>query len=133
MARPSEIKAVVEALMDPADDVQEVAKAVISAVDQSRRERVDYLACIQHGKYAHAYGPYPTYNAAAKAIETGKLPVVDGARMWVMRSYHPTQADRIMEELDAGGMSDEAKQMWEIARNGGQPARTHSRRNRRVA
>lgn len=128
MARPSEIKAAVEVLMEPAEDVREVAKAVIAAVDLSRQERTDYLACVQHGKYAHAYGPFPTYNAAVKAIETGKVPAIDGARMWVMKLYHPTAAERALAESLEGGMTDEAKRIWEIARNGGtQPARRKGR------
>lgn len=131
MARPSEIKAVVALLMDPADDVTELAKAIIKTVDESRQDRTDYLAVVQNGGLANAYGPYATYNQAAKAIEGGKLPAVDGSRWFVVPVRHPSQADTALAAADEGGMSDEAKKAWEVCRNGGQAARTHTRRNRR--
>ncbi len=133
MARPSEVSAVAAVLMEPADDVKEVAKACIKVLDESRQDRTDYMVVRQMGSLAQAFGPYATYNQAAKAIEGGKIPALDGSRFFVVPAYHPTVADRIMEELDAGGMSEEAKQMWEVARNGGQPAKTSTRRNRRRA
>lgn len=133
MARPTEIAKVAAAIAEPADTAEEAAKRAIQALDESRQDRTDYMVVRQMGRLAQAFGPYATYNQAARAIEGGKIPALDGSRFFVMPAYHPTQADRIMEELDAGGMSEEAKKMWEVARNGGQPARTHSRRNRRVA
>lgn len=131
MARPTEIKAVVELLMEPAEDVKELAKAIIAAVDASRQDRTDYLVCRQLGRMADAYGPYATYAQAEKAITGQKIPALDGTRFFVMPLRHQSQAEAIMATLDEGGMSEEAMKMWAVARNGGQQAKTHSRRNRR--
>jgi hypothetical protein len=133
MARPSEIKAVVDVLMQPSDDVKEVAKAAIAALDASRQDRTDYLVVRQCGKLADAYGPYATYAQAVKAIEGGKLPTLDGTRLFVVPVRHPSQAEAAMTKVDEPAMSPEAVALWEIARNGGQAAKTHSRRNRRRA
>ena len=133
MARPTEISAVAAVLMAPADDVKDVAKACIQALDESRQDRTDYLVVRQMGKLADAYGPYATYSQAVRAIEGRKIPAIDGTKLFVVPVRHPSQAEATMTALDEGGMSDEAKRLWEVARNGGQAAKTHSRRNRRRA
>ena len=132
-ARPNEIKALVAILMEPADDVREVAKACILELERVREDRTDYLVVRQMGGLANAFGPYQTYAQCQKAIEGARIPALDGSRFFVVPLYHPTQAERALEKSLEGGMSDEAKAVWAIARAGGQPARTHSRRNRRVA
>lgn len=131
MARPTEIKAVVAELMEPADDVTEVAKRVIAALDKSRQDRTDYLIVRQCGRVVNAFGPYATIAQCAKAIEGGKIPALDGSSFRIIPLVHPSYADRIMETLDEGGMSEEAMKLWEVARNGGQVAKTSTRRNRR--
>lgn len=119
MARPTEVKAVAAAISEPAQDATEAAKRAIQALDEARQDRTDYLVVRQVGRLAQAFGPYPTYNAAVKAIEGGKIPALDGSRFFVMPVYHPSAADRAMEKANEGGISDEAKAIWEIARNGG--------------
>lgn len=133
MARPTEIKAVVAAISEPAEDATEAAKKAITALDESRQDRTDYLVCRQLGTLADAYGPYATYAQAVKAIEGGKIPHIEGTRFWVMPLRHPAQAEAALARADEGGVSPEALQIWEAARNGGIPPRTHSRRNRRRA
>lgn len=119
MARPTEVKAVAAAISEPAADATEAAKRAIQALDEARQDRTDYLVVRQAGGLAQAFGPYPTYNAAAKALTGGKIPAIDGSRFFVIPVYHPSAADRAMEKANEGGLSDEAKQIWEIARNGG--------------
>lgn len=131
MARPNEIKAVSALLMDPHDDITELAKAIIRAVDESRQDRTDFLVCRRWGGLVDAFGPYPTDNAARKAIETNKVPGIDGTRFYVVPLYNPKRADDTWEKVDASAISPEAQKVWEIARNGGQAARTHGRSNRK--
>lgn len=124
MARPTEVKAVAAAISEPAQDATEAAKRAIAALDESRQDRTDYLVVRQAGRLAQAFGPYATYNAAAKAITGSKIPMLDGSKVFVIPLYHPTAADRALEKASQGGFSDEAKAIWEIARNGGcSPAR----------
>lgn len=119
MARPTEVTRVAAVLMEPADDVREVAKACIQALDEARQDRTDYLVVRQAGGLAQAFGPYATYNQVVKAIEGGKIPALDGSRFFCVPLYHPSAADRAMEKANEGGISGEAKAIWEIARNGG--------------
>lgn len=130
MARPTEVRAVAAAISEPAQDATEAAKRAIAALDESRQDRTDYLVVRQAGRLAQAFGPYATYNQAVKAIEGGKIPALDGSRFFCVPLYHPSAADRAMEKANEGGLSDEAKAIWEIARNGGIPP---NRSRRRVA
>ena len=131
MARPTEVKAVAAAISEPAADATEAAKKAIAALDESRQDRTDYLVVRQAGGLAQAFGPYATYAQCQKAIEGARIPALDGSRFFVVPLYHPAQAERALVESQEGGMSEEAKKIWEIARAGGQAAKTHSRRNRR--
>lgn len=133
MARPTEIKAVAAAISEPAEDATEAAKRAIAALDESRQDRTDYLVCRQLGALADAYGPYATYAQAVKAIEGGKIPHLDGTRFYVMPLRHPSQAEKALAKADEPTVSPEALAIWEAARKGGIPAKTHSRRNRRRA
>lgn len=132
-ARPNEIKALSAILMEPAEDVREVAKACILALEEARTERVDYLVCRQMGSLADAHGPYQTYAQAQKAIEGGKIPHIEGTRFFIIPLRHPTQAEKALAKADEPTVSPEALAIWEAARKGGIPAKTHSRRNRRRA
>lgn len=131
VARPSEIRAVAALLMEPADDINELAKAIIQAVDESRQDRTDYLVCRRYGQMVDAYGPYATQNQAEKAVQGGKIPAIDGTQFYVLPMYNPKRADDAWAKTDAPSMSEQGLKIWEIARNGGQAAKTHSRRNRK--
>ena len=148
MARPSEIKAVrhflehgidLEQKADESDDayreryLQEGAKAIINTLDDSRVDRTDYVVIAQAGRMVQGYGLFATYNQAAKAITNQQLRGVDGTRFFVVPVMHPKAHAARIAEADAPALSEAAQQSWHIARNGGQPARTHSRRNRRRA
>ena len=128
MARPTEVKAVAAAISEPAADATEAAKRAIAALDEARQDRTDYLVVRQAGRLAQAFGPYATYNAAAKALTGGKIPAIDGSKLFVIPVYHPSAADRAMEKASEGGLTPEALAIWEIARNGGsQPNRKRGR------
>lgn len=131
MARPTEIKAVAAAISEPAETAQEAAKRAIQALDDSRLDRTDYLVIAQAGRFVQGYGLYPTYKKAADAIEKQQIRGVDGTRFFVVPVIHPKAHARQIEEADAPALSEDAIRMWEISRNGGQAAKTHSRRNRR--
>jgi hypothetical protein len=130
MARPSEIKAVADVLMEPAEDVREVAKACIQAVDESRTDRTDYVVVSQLGRLVQGYGFFATYKQAVTAIEKQQIRTVDGSRMFVIPVIHPKAHELQQQAADAPALPEGARKMWEISRNGGAPARTHSRRNR---
>lgn len=131
MARPNEVKRVAAAISEPAADATEAAKRAIQALDEARQDRTDYLVVRQAGGLAQAFGPYATHAQVVKAIEGGKIPALDGSKFFCVPLYHPTQAEKALEKSLEGGMSDEAKAVWAIARAGGSSPRSATRRNRR--
>lgn len=146
MARPTEIRAVRYFLeegieLDRKDDesdeeyqeryLNEGAKAIIQAVDESRQDRTDFLVCRRYGQMVDAYGPYATQNQAEKAVQGGKIPAIDGTQFYVLPMYNPKRADDAWAKTDTPAMSEQGLKIWEIARNGGQAAKTHTRRNRK--
>lgn len=148
MARPSEIKAVRQFLehgieLDRKEGeteeqyreryLNEGAKAIVNAIDDTRLDRTDYVVVAQAGRLVLGYGFYPTYNRAADAITKQQIRAVDGTRFFVVPVVHPKAHALKIEEADKPALSEAAQSMWEIARNGGQAAKTHSRRNRRRA
>ena len=148
MVRPSEIKAVRQFLehgieLDRKDDeteeqyreryLNEGAKAIVNAIDGTRLDRTDYVVVAQAGRLVLGYGFYPTYNKAAEAITKQQIRGIDGTRFFVVPVVHPKAHQAQIEKADTPALSEQAQQMWEIARNGGQAAKTHSRRNRRRA
>lgn len=128
MVRPNEVKRYVQILSEPADSVEELAKTLIKTLDELRQDRTDYLVLRKMGSMLDCYGPYVTANAAAKAVEQGKIPALDGAIFRVVPLRTPHAAEEAFRKADEGGMSDEAKKIWQIARNGGQAAPTRRRR-----
>ncbi|HET6915519.1 MAG TPA: hypothetical protein VFH56_05460 [Acidimicrobiales bacterium] len=117
MVRPSETKAVVALLMEPADDVNELAKQIIKTVDESRQDRTDYVVVVQTGGLAHGYGFYPTVNACERAIKSGKIPSIDGSRLFVIPVRHPSQIDALWERVDESPLSEAAAKSWKRIRN----------------
>lgn len=130
MARPTEVKAVVALLEQPAESVTELAKAIIATVDEARQDRTDYVVVRQLNGLADGFGPYATYAQAAKAIEGNKIPAIDGTRFFALPVRSPHQAEQAFAQADTDP-NPQATRMWEIARRGGQKARSHSRKNRK--
>ena len=100
-ARPSEIRAVA-ALLEAGDDTPEsLAKAVINEVDRQREDRVQHVvACACKGGAVFAYGPYPTTNAATRAVLDGKVPMASVADRVALAELRSAEyAARSIEEL----------------------------------
>lgn len=130
MARPTEVRALVALLNQPADSVEELAKTLIRTLDELRQDRTDYLVLRKMGPMLDCYGPYVTANAAAKAVESGKIPALDGASFRVVPLRTPHAAEEAFRKADEGGISPEAAKVWAIARNGGTTTSTRTRRRR---
>ena len=68
-ARPTEVKAIAELLNQPADDVNDLAKRAIHALDEMRKSRTQYAILVLHTGAGYAvYGPYDTPNQARKDV-----------------------------------------------------------------
>lgn len=64
--RPTEVKAVAALLNEPADDVNDLAKAVIRKLDEMRATRKQYVIVHPQGRLLSTYGPYDTVKEAEK-------------------------------------------------------------------
>lgn len=72
--RPTEHKAVVALLSQPAESVEDLASEVIITLDEMRAKRDDwYLIVNDPGVCVHLHGPYTTKAAALKEIERGDV------------------------------------------------------------
>lgn len=66
--RPTEVKAIVALLNEPADDVNELAKDVIRAIDQCRYDRKEYVVTLLDGGIVSTWGPYATIKEATSRV-----------------------------------------------------------------
>ena len=78
--RPTEHKAVVKLLNEPAESVENLAAEVIIAIDELRAKRTDYVVLVYDpGVCTHVHGPYVTKNAALKDIGNNVYAASEGA------------------------------------------------------
>ena len=92
-ARPTEVKAFVAMLEDEHEDVETLAKALITELDRMRAERPFHVAVVKDGPHAPLYGvgPFPTQAKAVKFLETGQYathPAVQAMPLFVMTPEH---------------------------------------------
>jgi hypothetical protein len=66
--RPSEVKAVAKILDEPADDVTDLARRVITAINDSRKARKEFVVVLLSDGIVSTWGPYDTVKAAEKAV-----------------------------------------------------------------
>ena len=66
--RPSEIKAVAKILDEPADDVTDLARQVITAINESRMARKEFVVTLLSDGIVSTWGPYYTVKQAEKAV-----------------------------------------------------------------
>lgn len=66
--RPSEVKAVAKILDEPADDVTDLARRVITAINESRHARKEYVVTLLSDGIVSTWGPYDTVKQAEKAV-----------------------------------------------------------------
>lgn len=97
--RPTEIKAIAALLAEGADSPEDLAKTVIRELDVLRTDRVTYtVVCEWVGPVLIGYGPYPTANAARKAVEQGKVPAARHGRNGIVPVYAPRHAEQSIEQ-----------------------------------
>jgi hypothetical protein len=83
--RPTEHRAVVQLLNDPADSVEDLATEVILKIDSMRAQRKDYIVVVYDpGVGVHVHGPYVTKNAAHKDIGKNVYAASEGAYSLVL-------------------------------------------------
>ena len=66
--RPTEVKAVVKLLDEPAESVETLARQVIEALDDLRAKRREYIVVVDAGGLLSAYGTYGTVKEAQRAV-----------------------------------------------------------------
>jgi hypothetical protein len=65
-----EVNALVELLEQDWETPEELARALIKALDQARADRTTYIAVMVFGpKFAHAIGPYSGAKSAQNAVK----------------------------------------------------------------
>jgi len=64
--RPSEVKAVVALLDEPADSVEDLAKVVIRKINELREGRKEYVVTLISDGIVSTWGPYDTVKEASK-------------------------------------------------------------------
>ncbi len=102
MARPTEIRAVAELLMEGADSPEDLAKLVIKTLDALRAERETYTIFCFWNQGAYSYGPYSTRHQAETALADGKVPMASLATSTiVLKTWNPLHAERSLEKADA--------------------------------
>lgn len=88
--RPTEVRAVVELLDSPAEDVTALAESVIQKIDDLRSKRPLYAAVIHQPRLGlFVYGPYDTQKQAEKALSTDIVAAVEGSTGGVFRIVRP--------------------------------------------
>lgn len=66
--RPTEVKAIVALLDEPAEDVTELAKNVIRTLDELRQGRKEYVVTLLDGGIVSTWGPYDTVKIATERV-----------------------------------------------------------------
>lgn len=66
--RPSEVKAVAAILDEPADDVTDLARRVITTINESRTARKEFVVVLISDGIVSTWGPYDTVKQAEKAV-----------------------------------------------------------------
>jgi hypothetical protein len=82
---------VAELLLEPAEDVDELAVRVIERLDALRAERPFYVVLTQalgQPAVTWGHGAFSTANQAQKAVEKGTVPVLGGSKVGVVQ-VHP--------------------------------------------
>jgi hypothetical protein len=94
--RPTEWKAIIALLNDPADSVEDLATDVIQKIDALRADRKDYFVLIHDpGVCTHLHGPYITKNAAHKAVEKGDLFAASQGATYLVLPLHDSTDEGI--------------------------------------
>jgi hypothetical protein len=66
--RPSEVKAVAKILDEPAEDVTDLARRVITTINESRMARKEYVVTLLSDGIVSTWGPFDTVKQAEKAV-----------------------------------------------------------------
>lgn len=102
VARPTEIKAVAELLQGPADNANDLAKKVIEALDDLRRDRPSFIIVKAFGRaLLYSYGPFPTRNKAEHAMKRGIIPIIEGESWAIGKLWSETKAEESRRKADA--------------------------------
>ena len=84
--RPTEHRAIVKLLNEPAESVEELAAEVIIAIDELRATRKDYVVVVYDpGVAVHIHGPYITKNAAQRDIGKNVYAASEGAKYGIFQ------------------------------------------------
>ena len=99
LMKPTEVKLVASLLDQEWDDVNELAKAIISGVDD-KREKDDkpYAIIAQYrigeGLITQTYGPFATANQAEKGVKHLSSPGPQPGRYMIVRLKSPKEAEQ---------------------------------------
>jgi len=62
--RPREVALIADILVEPAEDVEELAKTILRALNSFRASEMLFVRAVKEGTTSILYGPYPTPEAA---------------------------------------------------------------------
>lgn len=104
--RPTEVKALVPLLMQDWESPEDLAVALIRALDEHRASRTSYIGVMQFGPpkmeghvWYHAIGPYPGRKSAEKALRSDPS-VALATKAVVVPMLSPEGLRQRLEETD---------------------------------
>jgi hypothetical protein len=103
-ARPTEIRLVAGLLEEPAEDVEELAKRVIEALDEDRTKRPSYVFQVAAEGMAFDVGPFATRAAALSELKLAAPDTPDDQLKAAIYKVMPPRSMRL-EVPKAGGQT----------------------------
>ena len=89
---PSMIKKVAALLDEPADDVNELARAVVNKVYELCEQQGHYVVVVSEpGGLVHAWGPYATVKEAQRSVGDPIIATREGARGLLLKLHKDVQ------------------------------------------
>lgn len=97
--RPTEVKAILALLEGPADNAEELAKRIITTLDEKRADRPEWIIVKAYrGMLVCAYRSFPTQRKAEDALS--KLPLIGGEQYGTCRAWSMEHVDKAMKAAD---------------------------------
>lgn len=89
---PNMIKKVAAILDEPADDVNELARAVVNKVYELWEQQGHYVVVVSEpGGLVHAWGPYATLKEAQRSVGDPIIATREGARGLLLKLHKDVQ------------------------------------------
>ena len=101
MLKPRHKRALVDILMsEDFDSPEDMVKAVVSTLDDLRADDTTYMVVREWSPMFFGYGPYPTRNAAQKAIEKGLTGIPGTGKVAIVPTFSQKRVEQRIAEAD---------------------------------